>query len=269
MNCQELKELFPDYLTGELDQDVTTEVETHLSACESCRLETARMSSAWAALGDLPDEDPSPALSGRFYNMLEEEKLRAAKPETSPGWKFLRELFGSWRPRLAFQFAPALVFMIAGLWIGSQWQPEGQSNGEITQLRSEILEMRQMMSLSLLKQSSGSERLQGVSLSSQVSEPSQPLLETLMNMLNTDPSVNVRLAAVDAMTVFGNVPGVLDKLTLSLARQESPLVQVALIDLLVIIQEKKAIEALRNFIETHDVNPSVKEHAENKIHEFA
>lgn len=269
MNCQELKELFPDYLTGELDQEITAEVEAHLSACESCRLETARMSSTWSALGDLPDEDPSPALHGRFYDMLEEEKLRAAAPETSPRRKFLRELFGSWRPRLAFQFAPALVFMIAGLWIGSQWRPDGQSDGEITQLRSEFHEMQQMMSLSLLKQSSGSERLQGVSLSSQISDPSQPLLKTLMNTLNTDPSVNVRLAAVDAMAVFGNVPGVADELTLSLARQESPLVQVALIDLLVIIQEKKAIDALRNLIKTQDVNPSVKEHAENKIQDFA
>lgn len=269
MNCNELKSLFPDYLTGELDQEIKVEVEAHLAECENCRLETGRMASTWATLGELPDEEPSPALAGRFYDMLEAEKRRSSRAEASPWRTFLKGLLGSSRPRFAYQFVSASVLIIAGVLIGAHWQSGQHQNGEMAQLRSEFREMQQTVSLSLLKQSSSSERLEGVSISTQIAEPSQPLLATLMNALNSDPNVNVRLAVVDALALFSDVPGVVDDLTHSLSQQKSPLVQVSLIDLLAAIKEKKALEALRNFIKGQDVNPTVKEHAENRIKEFA
>ena len=128
--------------------------------------------------------------------------------------------------------------------------------------------MQQMVSLSLLKQNSTSERLQGVSWSTRVVEPSEPLLSALMNTIDSDPNVNVRIAAAEALYVFGDVPGVTDKLIHSLSQQTSPLVQITVIDLLAGIQEKKSIEALRSLIENQDVNPTVKEHAENRIKDF-
>jgi anti-sigma factor RsiW len=269
MNCNELKNLFPDYLTGELDQEIKENVEAHLAECESCRLETGRIASTWSALGELPDEEPSSASTARFYDMLEDEKRRLATTKTSRWRKLLKGLLAPSRPRFAFQFGPAFVFLIAGLWIGSHWQSGQRRNGEMAQLRSEIHEMQQTVSLSLLKQSSSSERLQGVNISTQITEPSQPLLASLINTLNSDPNVNVRIAAVDALALFSNVPGVVEDLTYSLSQQESPLVQVSLIDLLAAIQEKKAIEALREFIKGQNVNPTVKEHAEDRIKDFA
>ena len=42
----------------------------------------------------------------------------------------------------------------------------------------------------------------------------------------------------------------------------------SLIDLLVSIKEKKAVESLREFIKSQNVNPAVKEHAESRIKDF-
>ena len=267
MNCPEFKELFPDYLTGQLSSQSVQDLKAHLSECDSCRLELHEMTSTWAALGKLPDEAPGPALRGRFYAMLESEKQRLHDEQKPSLAERLDSLVRSWWPRRpALQFGLTLVVLIAGLGIGSKFhQAAPPPNGEMAQLRGEFKEMQQLVSLSMLKQSSSSERLRAVSLSTEVDKPDPSLLNALTNTLNSDSNVNVRLAAVDALMLFSDQPGVLDQLILSLAHQKSPLVQVALIDLLIGIKEKKSLQALRALIQTQDVDPEVKKHAEDKM----
>jgi len=72
----------------------------------------------------------------------------------------------------------------------------------------------------------------------------------------------VRLAAVDALYLFRNHPLVKDSLIRALSGQESPLVQVALIDLLVEIRERRAAEALKDLIQNARLDPDVRKHAE-------
>jgi len=70
------------------------------------------------------------------------------------------------------------------------------------------------------------------------------------------------------LALFRDEPGVVDALTHALSQESSPMVQIALIDLMTVIQERKALDALRDFIEMQNVNPTVKEHAENRISDF-
>jgi HEAT repeat protein len=125
--------------------------------------------------------------------------------------------------------------------------------------------MRQTIAISLLSQPSASERLQGVSYSAAVRNPSAKTLTALVNILNTDPNPNVRLAAVEALYLFRNQPGVKDSLVNALAVQDSALVQVSLIDLLVEIREQRASEALKALIKNEKLNPDVKKLAEQGI----
>jgi len=62
--------------------------------------------------------------------------------------------------------------------------------------------MKQMVMLSLLKQQSASERLRGVNWSYQIEQPDEQVLSALLRALDSDPNVNVRLAAVDALQQF-------------------------------------------------------------------
>ena len=125
--------------------------------------------------------------------------------------------------------------------------------------------MRQTVAISLLSQPSASARLQGVSYSAAVQRPNTKTLTALVNTLNTDPNSNVRLAAVEALYLFRNQSGVKDSLLNALAVQDSPLVQVALIDLLVEIREQRASEALKALIKNEKLNPDVKKLAEQGI----
>jgi hypothetical protein len=61
---------------------------------------------------------------------------------------------------------------------------------------------------------------------------------------------------------FVNQPSVRQGLIQSLSRQTSPLVQIALIDLIVELREKRATEALKELIEKEKINNEVKQRAE-------
>ncbi len=74
-----------------------------------------------------------------------------------------------------------------------------------------------------------------------------------------DSNVNVRLAAIDALSKVATHPGVVDSLTRSLPRQDSPMVQAALIDYLVDAHDRQAVGMLRQLASRPDLNPAVLE----------
>jgi len=267
MNCDKIQEKFADYLTGDLDADARREVQNHLSACASCRTEIEDLTAVWAKLGVLPEEQPSGALRHRFYAMLEDYKSKIE--EAGPRARLSRALAG-WRGWFTLRrpaFAAGFSAFLLMLGIGTGWllSGSGAKSARLSSLQQEVQEARQTAALSLLSQPSASDRLQGVSYSASVRNPSVKTLAALVNALNTDSNPNVRLAAVEALYLFRNHPGVKESLVDSLAVQDSPLVQVALIDLIVEIREQRAAEALKALIKNEKLNPEVKKLAEQGI----
>jgi hypothetical protein len=268
MKCEDIKERMPDFLTGDLDKKSKADFDAHIAGCPACAEELRQLTETWTRLGVLAAEQPSADLRGRFYSMLEvyKEGLDAERPTASPKKKFSFSFGRIWPRPLVFQFAAALVLIILGITAGYLFRnPQAQ----LSQLHQEVDGMRQMVALSLLKQSSPSDRIQGASFSSQVKAPTQKTLDTLLQTLNNDPNVNVRLAAVDALYLFLSYPEVKDRIVQSLAKQESPLVQVALIDLLVGIREQRAVEAFKALIQSENLNPAVKQKAELGIQQLS
>lgn len=267
MTCFEIKKLFPDHLTGDLDEDTRHRLQTHLSDCASCREELENLSAVWTKLGVLPEEQPSPTLRARFYTLLEAHK-RETEPTKRPS-VWLRTLVARasqlWPRRPAYQLSLALVFLAFGLTAGYVLRPSGPNRQAITTLRQEVHSMRQTLAVTLLKQPSPGERLKGIGLSSETQHPEEGLLEALVQTLDSDPNVNVRLAAVDALYLFAENPKVKAELILSLTRQTSPLVQVALVDLLVSLRERRAAAALQQLIRDENLNPEVKLRAEQGL----
>ena len=266
MTCATIRERFVDYLTGELPAGELEAFRGHLAACATCREELEALSAVWTKLGVLPQEQPSGSLRSRFYGMLEayKEGFENERKKTSPGL-FLSQALGRFMPRKpAYQIALALVLMAAGLGGGYLMSVRSRSTArtEVAGLRNEVDEMRRMVAVSLLKQASPSERLLGVSWSARIDQPGGEIIRTLLDTLNHDPNVNVRLAAADALYLFYSRPEVKAGLVDSLARQTSPLVQMSLINLLVEIRERRAVEALRQLVRDEKLNPKVKKRAE-------
>src|SRR5262249_20500772 len=132
-----------------------------------------------------------------------------------------------------FQVAYSLLLLGAGLLIGHVLGSRQSNPAEIAGMQRELAGMRQMVTLSLLQQQSASERLRGVDWSQQADRSDTQVLSALLYAVNHDANVNVRLAAVDALRRFAGRTEVRTGVTDALRRQESPLMQIALIDLIV------------------------------------
>ena len=87
------------------------------------------------------------------------------------------------------------------------------------------------------------------------------VLAALLTAVNHDPNVNVRLAAVDALRKFAGSPEVRNTLDQTLAGQDSPLVQIALIDLIVDVRDKGAAPSLLALERSPAANKDVKARA--------
>jgi hypothetical protein len=264
MKCNQLSIYIPDLLLDQLDKKTISEIENHLSICQNCKVKVENLNTIWTKLGSIPEQEPTTDSRLRFKTMLEAYKQGLHQAKVARPWReIVNSWLEKWLPRQPItKFALGMLLFVVGIIIGSKFGVIKKSNGELAQLQQEVQNLRRTVTISLLKQQSPSERLQGVSLTSQLKQPSSEILTALLNTLNYDPNVNVRLATVDALYLFNERPMIRQGLIESLARQESPLVQIAIIDLLVEIREKRSILTLRKLIEDNHLNVEVRERAE-------
>ena len=191
---------------------------------------------------------PSINVDDQFYAALANEK-KALKMKTSfsiPDWNFLF-------PRLAVAAILILIGFSAGYFVQSP-----SENKEVSQLTQEVSELKEMMMLSMLEKESATQRLKAVSLTSDMDQVSEKVTNALFATLNHDENVNVRLAALEALTSYSKDSAVRAKLIGSIATQDSPLVQMALAELMVSIQEKKSVDALKQLLQNDKTPKEVK-----------
>ncbi len=267
MKCHIIKEMFPDYLIGDLEPEKTLMVQAHLTDCTECRSELEGVSDVWTKLGVLPEESPGESLRSRFYTMLEAYKQGIEQGGPTPKLRaFFSQWLIRWWPRSpVVQFGAALLLLFVGLTAGFWMRPQPGTATDIAPLQQQMQTLQGTLAMSLLDNSSASERLRGVNLSSRMEQPGERLLDNLLQILDEDSNINVRLAVVDALYLFHSHPTVRQRLGDSLAKQTSPLVQVALIDLLVNIREQRAAQALKTLIENESLAPEVKQRAQQGL----
>jgi HEAT repeat protein len=144
--------------------------------------------------------------------------------------------------------------------------PKKPSNApELAQLKGQVENLRQLVALSLLQEQSASARLRGVTYSYQISQPDQQVRQALLHAVNHDSNVNVRLSAVDALAKFTSDPEVRRALADSLPVQDSPLVQVALIDLLGQLNDPQAKAAIRKLANDTAADAEVRQRAASTL----
>lgn len=158
-----------------------------------------------------------------------------------------------------WRVAASILLLLGAFWAGSQYSRQGaapEPSAEIAVLREEVQEMKKALATG----ASASERIQLVSQEFENGQPDE-LVEVLIQTMNQDPNVNVRVAATEALYKFHNKPEVRHALVESLRRQTDPLMQLTLIDMLVDIKEKEAVTELQELTKRKDLLPIVKEKA--------
>ena len=265
MRCEQIGELLPDYLQGGLGTERNEVVELHLAQCANCRDEVA----IWKKLATLPVEEPSADSRLRFEAMLhayqtgrsDRANARVGRESRSGGWSFW-QWFRTPAGAVAWSAALLLLGIFAGNYFANRTVRNSAKPDEMAQLRKQLEQTQQLVVLSMLQQQSASERLQGVSYSQREAQLDPQVTAALLHTLRYDGSVDVRLAALDALSKHSGQPQVRNGVLDALLQQQSPLVQVALIDQLLEWRDKSAVQQLRNLEQTPNVNPAVKQRAE-------
>lgn len=254
MTCEQAKSRMTEHWSLTLGEAEENEFSAHLESCESCRSEVSRVGVLWQSLDLLPLEEPSGKVRDRFYEMLGAYRQGLASVETRP--------VSRWWTMPTWQVAAAAALVAVGLGVGYGMRGNGQPPAEVSQLREEVASMRQLVALSLMQQQSASERLRGVSWAYQAEPSDREVLGALVTAVNHDTNVNVRLAAVDALRKFAASPETRKAVVDALPSQTTPLVQVALIDLLVDFKERSAAGVLKTLATNRDANEGVRQQAE-------
>jgi hypothetical protein len=252
--------LLPDYLQGVLPAQQSAEIAQHLAQCSACSADVTM----WNKLAMLPQEQPSPALRARFDGMLASyQEGRWEKQHLHSERNKFQGVEGvvHWVRTPSLSVAWAAVLLVGAFFAGRYLDRDTTHEQQIAGLHQELQSMRQLVVLSMLQQQSASERLQAVSYSLRQPGADPKVLDALLHTLRYDNNVDVRLAALDALGRYGGRPDVRKGLVDSLDRQQSPLVQVALIDVLVDLHDENAIEPLKRFQQDPKLDPSVRKHA--------
>jgi hypothetical protein len=258
MTSEELRQLIPEYLAGRLGEAEKRQFEAQLSGNAELLMHVEELRATWQDMGRLPMQVPSAALRARFYRRLHDiETGREPVPRGAFMW---------WKPGLSGlvrQVTIVLALFCLGMYVGRVSVGFGkQSNEETARLQAQVESLRQTVALSLLGRQSPASRLEGVTWSSQVQRPDRDLLSALISTLQTDPNTNVRLAALDALEKFSADPQVRQALINAVGHEDSPLVQIALIDSLVRLRDQKAAGELQKLSTETDANAAVRQRAQ-------
>jgi hypothetical protein len=181
-------------------------------------------------------ETPAPSLQldDRFYELLANEK-RSQRKFNLRDWFSANTLFS--------QLAYATLIFAAGLGIGYfVFTGTPSVPTEMTALSDEVKSLKEMMMLTLLEKESATERLKAVSLSQEFEQSSNAVTTALIKTLNKDENVNVRLAALDALKPYVRRSEIRQELIRSISKQDSPLVQIALAELMADLQERSSVK---------------------------
>lgn len=257
---------FAELITGWLDGTLTTgqkaELRQHIEEGSIDQNELDELAGFYKSMEMKDVPEPTGRMHERFYSMLDTYKSISAEKRAHPVGLWLDRLREHIQmPKLAY----GLVLLLLGFAGGLMIHINSGRNSEVNQLAGQIRSMQEMMVVTLLEQPSSFDRLKAVNISTDLSAADNKVINALLNTLNNDPNVNVRLAAVEALVRHAGNPLAREGLVKSIDNQDSPLVQVAMADAMVHLKEKKSVSDLKKLLAREDLNPTVKERIKTTI----
>lgn len=258
MSTKENETLIIDYLSDNLSEDKKLNFEQLLENDSQLKEEFEAVKSFWNVAEEAPE--PSSTMDMNFYSMLKAEEEKSNKIS------FVQKIENFISLKMVKQFAYTFAILTVGFFIGNKLNSGTNTSQETLKVaKAETENVRSQLVLTLLDQPSANKRLQAVNEVNKLNEVTETILKALFSTLNNDENVNVRLSAIEALKKYTHIPLVREGLVKSIANQTSPMIQMELADLMVVLQEKKAVKPFENLIQKEDVNSSAKEKMKESI----
>jgi hypothetical protein len=263
MKCEHYREMFLDHNKGLLGASERAELQLHLDSCAACREEMAGMRSIWDELGNFNVPEPSDEMALKFQLMLNDFKQAAGHPGRLVDWKERVKQF--WQLQYRLPLAYAILVVVAGVGAAFWIERNSSEKQQLQALQAQVHELKQTMMLAMLDNPLASERIKAVSYTSNIRNLDKKVIEALLETLNNDPNVNVRLSTLDVLARLVNYPEVRSGLIQSIAGQESPLVQSAIADVMLKLQERRAVKSFKELLRQKGLDEDVRDKIKTTI----
>ncbi len=208
----------------------------------------------WRELEGLPQETPSQRLRRRFYDELEQAERRLHRRRR---WLSLISARG-----LAAAMGCVFVGVMIGLLLNNSPAPQ---HSELAQLQQQVAILNRNLVLDRLENDSASKRLLGVIEASDLAGRDPVVMRALLERAVDDRVHAVRSAAIDAIGPRVGTPSIGNELMASLEEAESPLVQLALADLVLRYGSPNQLEQLLRLSERGQLHPDVAQHVKSSV----
>ena len=249
MKCEKVKINLPEYIDDKLTPEAEGKIDSHLQSCDSCRELHSELKSFLKFTDSFPEITPPEGMKEEFMDMV----------ETETNFNQRKTVYLSEWIKIAAVIIVALGTFIAGYFTGS-------GNIETVQLQTELNSLKKEALLAGLKDYSGPQKIEAVYSLKTLGNADDTLVDALVYTMNSDKNINVRLAAINALSeMMDKNPAIENELIQSLSLQENPLLQISLIQVLTESGVKEAKEKIESITNDENTNEQVREYAKDMI----
>jgi len=214
--------------------------------------------SVWDQLRSLEVPEPSLAMDVGFYRSLNE-------------WSQSEEISGGGAKNqvaisktLLLRMAAAASLFLGGLFFGKYFLPQTSQPAFVIQdLEKPSADFLTYTSTG--KKTSATDKLQALQEIKANEKPGARVIQAMYEALLNDRNTNVRLSAIETLVFFADEPRVRELLIKAIPHQDSPMVQIALADATLLLQENGASDAWQQLLESDVVEPDIKIHLQKTL----
>jgi hypothetical protein len=253
MDKETLESRIIDYIDGKGTEQERAVIESELAHNKSSYALYEQLREVINSMEKVKPLEPSDKLKIEFEKALQKEIAAQKKTKTI----FFSPVF--------YRAAAAVLLVMAGVAIGNWINNNKQQEKELAVLKQQVDENRRLMMVMMENQQSASQRMTGLSVAYEMDKPDDEIVRVLVKTMNEDPNSNVRLAAMEALGKFSDEASVRNALIQSLSTQKDPVVQIALIQLLVKMKEKGVVKQLEQMTKDASTMKAVKDEAYSGI----
>ena len=221
--------------------------------------ELLSLMTTWEDLQHIEAPAPSAEMDSNFYRMLNEVErpvvhMQPQKEKTL--FKGFYQLFTVQNMAIAAVFMTGILLGRYTMQSSATSQPDSFNSGQVTNLVSNRI---------VSEKSSAFERMESIQMTRDLTNPDDMIIEALNKAMINDENINVRLSAIQTLTLFADQPKVRSYLIMAIPYQTSPIVQLELAELMLKLEENQSATQWKELLESENMEADVRIELKEKL----